>query len=76
MFIEYLLGTLGSIFTRSAKLELKFLKPKTKLASCSTVFFIFKGLTSQEEILIGNPRDFNAFHRSLALTIDSLNIFL
>ena len=47
---------------------------KTELASCSTVF-IFKVLTSQEEILLGNPRDFNAFHRSLGLPIDLLNFF-
>ena len=36
---------------------------------------IFKALTSQEEIVLGNPRDFNAFHRFLGLPIDSLNYF-
>ena len=36
-----------------------------------TVFSIFKTLTSQEDVLLGNPRDLKAFHRSLDLPIDS-----
>ena len=65
MLIEYLLGALGSMFTSfSAKVEQLYLKSsKTELATCSTVLFIFNELTSQEEILLDNPKDFNAFHR-------------
>ena len=47
-----------------------------KLTSCSTALFIFKVLPSQEETLLGNPRDFKVFHRSLGLPIDSVNLFL
>ena len=31
--------------------------------------------TSQEEILLGNPRDFNVFHKFLGLTIYLLIFF-
>ena len=43
---------------------------KTELPSCATIF-VLKALTSQEEILLDNPKNFNAFHRSLGLIIDS-----
>ena len=46
-----------------------------KLTLRSFVLFIFKALTSQEEILLGNPRDFKAFRKSLGLPIDSVNLF-
>ena len=43
ILIEYLLGALGSIFTRfSAKVKKYFLNPNTELASRSTVSFISK----------------------------------
>ena len=48
---------------------------KIELASWSAVLFVFKALTSVEEILLGNPRDFTSFHRSLGLPIDSLKVF-
>ena len=42
-------------------------------ASCSTVLFISKVPKSQEELLLGNPRAFNAFHRSLGLLTEKTN---
>ena len=37
--------------------------------------FIFEALTSQEEVLLGNPSDLKAFDRSLGLPIVSVNLF-
>ena len=74
MLIEDLFGGLRSLFTRfSAKVEQQFLKPsKTELPSCSTILSIFKALTSQEEVLLGKPRDFKDFHKSLGLPCGTL----
>ena len=37
--------------------------------------FIFKALTSQEEVWLGNPGDLKVFDRSLGLPIVSVNLF-
>ena len=48
---------------------------KAEITSWSAVFFIFKALTSQEEVLLGKPWDLKAFHRPLVLPRDSVNLF-
>ena len=56
-FLQGSLPGLSSNFQKNSKSE---------LTSCST-------LTSQQEVSLGNPRDFRALHRSLGLPIDSVN---
>ena len=78
--IDYLFGDLGSIRQRHMvrykvirqRWAIIFKPSKTELASCSNSLFIFKPLTSQEKILLGNPKHIKAFHKSLHLPIDSV----
>ena len=43
--------------------------------SCWTVVLLtFSTLTSHEEILLGKPKDFKAFHNSFGLPMHSFNV--
>ena len=49
--------------------------PKTTLLSYWTVLLTFSALTSHQEILLGKPKDFKAFHNSFGLPMHSFNLF-
>ena len=43
--------------------------------SCWTVLLTFSALTSHEQVLLGKPKDFKAFHNFFGLPMHSLNLF-